>query len=181
MSLQLIDIRDESIIDSFPVLNCDYSVLNVGCGRGRIDFYLSEIGYNVLATDAKRHDTWKDGKRIEFRVANIFDETFHSADIVICSEVLEHLKEWRIALGNLVKAALSRLIVTVPLKKSYDDPDHCNYWDDHGHDQYSSVSEFVSICHPFSVSISKIRTKPEDKAMGQWAYLIVVDKKQRYQ
>ena len=178
-----LDIRDISIIDAFPVYEiekeayprhgCQASILNVGCGEGRIDRHLAIMGYPIYSTDIKEPEEgeWP----YEFSIADIFDLSslpVESAPIVICSQVLEHLKDWRPALENLIKLTEVRLIITVPFRHSFHSPDHVNFWDD------TTVKEFNYFCRPYSVAISKIRTKPEDVERGQWCYLIVVDKRQ---
>ena len=193
MSYPLLDIRDIAIIDAFPIYNCEPIVLNVGCGEGRIDFHLMELGYKVYATDIKKHKIWKDVVKeysfLKFSKANIFDlESFpiKEAPVVICSEVIEHLVEYEKALKNLLKLTKVRLIITVPYEESFGGrfappPDgHCNLWSDRRKLRYKNVNEFHKLCHPYSVSISKIRTKPEDVEMKQYCFLIVIDMKQRF-
>jgi len=181
------DIRDISIIDAMPTYECDNYVLNVGCGDGRIDYILSSMGYVVCATDYKKNESWEESDGLEFYRADIFDlDTFNkSSPIVICSEVLEHLENYKVALANLLVLTQVRLVITVPFKKSFDNaapsPEgHCNHWDDSQNGEFKDINEFRSLCQPYSVSISRIRTKPKDVAMNQWAYLIVVDKRQKY-
>lgn len=181
--MEPLDIRDIAIIDAFPVYRFSKIVLNVGCGKGRIDYQLADADYQVYATDIKPRDTWRDSDRLTFRKANIFDlNSFpvSSASIVICSQLLEHLKEYRRALQNLLKLANIRIIITIPYRTSFDSPKHCNYWDDVASGKFKDVHEFVELCSPYMVSISKIRTKPEDVGMGRSGYLIVVDKRQKY-
>ena len=182
------DIRDIAIIDSMPTYECDKVVLNVGCGKGRIDYILCSMGYVVCATDYKKNESWEESDGLEFYRADIFDlDTFHkSSPIVICSEVLEHLENYKVALENLLVLTQVRLIITVPFRKSFNNaappPEgHCNHWDDSKNGEYTDINEFRLLCRPYSVSISKIRTKPRDVEMCQWAYLIVVDKRQIYE
>jgi len=52
--MKALDIRDISIIDAFPVYDHEKTILNIGCGEGRIDSYLASIGYRVYATDIDR-------------------------------------------------------------------------------------------------------------------------------
>lgn len=178
LNVKPLDMRDTSIIDALPVHECSKSILTVGCGLGRIEWYLRELGYLVLATDVKRMVTWGDNApSLCFSIMDILDEkTFlKSSPVVICSQVLEHLKGYKIALKNLLKLTETRLIITVPFEKSFNSPDHCNNWGD------GSVKEFEELCRPYSVAVSKIRTKPKDVKMKQWAYLIIVDKRQCYE
>lgn len=171
-----LDIRDISIIDALPVYDCRKVILNVGCGEGRIDFHLAKMGYQVFATDIKEHETWMHVGNPSFSIANIFDLLsfpISSVPIIICSQVLEHLRDYKKALMNLLVLAETRLILTVPFKRSFHDPGHINFWDD------SNIGEFINLCKPYSVSISKIITKPEDVKKGKRNYLIIIDKRQR--
>jgi len=178
-----LDIRDIAIIDAFPVYDCEKIVLSAGCGEGRIDFHLAALGYRTYATDIKRHETWQETANLTFHRSDIFDLAsfpVKEAPVVICSEVIEHLRGYKESLKNLLFLATIRLILTIPFKKSYFSPSHCNFWDDRESGGYKNVDEFIGLCEPYTVSISKIRTKPDDVEMGQYEYLIIVDKRQNY-
>ena len=185
-----LDMRDIAVIDAFPVYKFEKTVLNIGCGEGRIDYYLAMTNYQVYATDIKRYETWRLQENLTFHEADIFDLSgfpIKSSPIVICSQVLEHLSGYKTALVHLLALTEVRLIITVPHYRSFRSPDHINFWDDPipratpgalpGH-QCKDVHEFVTLCHPYSTAISKIRTKPKDVEMGQWNYLITVDMRQ---
>ena len=194
LSYPSLDIRDIAIINAFPIYDCEPIVLNVGCGGGRIDFHLRELGYKVYATDIKKREIWEDVVKensfLKFSEASIFDiESFpiKNAPIVICSEVLEHLIDYKRALKNLIKITQTRLIITIPFEESFGGryappPEgHCNLWSDRKKlFRYKNINEFHELCRPYSVAISKIRTKPEDVEMRQYCFLIVVDKKQEF-
>jgi len=170
-----LDMKDIAIIDAFPVYDCERRVLSVGCGDGRIDFHLARMGYRVYAFDSKTYDTWVDGKNLTFHKADIFEpQNLPSAPIVICSQVLEHIKNYKKSLVNLVMLAEIRLIITVPYKYSFASADHRNRWDD------GNIHKFRGHCQPYAVAISKIRTKPKDAKTGKFSYLIIVDKRQNY-
>ncbi len=180
-----LDARDLSIIDAFPVHDCRKTVLNVGCGEGRIDQHLAKMGYQVYATDIQKHDTWKQfAENLTYHESDIFNLSsfpIASAPIVICSQSLEHLKEYKTAIAHLLSLTELRLIITVPYGRSFPDPSHVNFWTDNGFLAGSvckDIHEFITLCAPYSTAISKIRTKPEDVVLRQWNYLIVVDKKQ---
>jgi len=178
-----LDMKDIAIIDAFPVYDYERRILNVGCGAGRIDFHLAEMGYRVDAFDVKIYDTWADKKNLTFRKADIFEpQNLESAPIAICSQMLEHLKEHKRALVNLLALAEVRLVITIPYRKSFNGSggEHCNFWDDHVAGEFKDVHEFHTLCHPFAVAISKIRTKPKDSKTDKYDYLIVVDKRQNY-
>lgn len=172
-----LDIRDISIIDALPVYEHEKVILNVGCGEGRIDRHLEKMGYRVIATDVIQGENWKDSAKLTFHTADIFElRSFPvpSAPVVICSQVLEHLKDYRSALTNLISLAEIRLIITIPYWKSFHSQEHIHFWDDR------NIGEFINLCQPYSVSISKILTKPEDVKRKQAAYLVVIDKRQKF-
>lgn len=181
--MQPLDMKDIAIIDAFPVYDCERRVLSAGCGDGRIDFHLAEMGYRVHAFDCKRYDTWADGKNLTFQKADIFEaQDLPSVPIVICSQVLEHIREYRRALATLVALAEIRLVITVPYRKSFNGGKgkHCNFWDDRAFGEFKDVHEFQTLCHPYAVAISKIRTKLQDAKTDKYDYLIIVDKRQNY-
>lgn len=188
-----LDIRDIAIIDAFPFYKYNPIVLNVGCGKGRIDFHLMELGFQVYATDYQKSETWKNIEKgngfLRFKKADIFNLNsfpIKKAPVVICSEVLEHLKNYKKALKNLIKLTKIRLIITIPFEKSFNGSGgvppigHCNFWSDciNKKKGFKDIKEFHKLCRPNSVSISKIRTKPQDVKMNQYEYLIIVDKRQ---
>jgi len=194
-----LNMKDIAIIDAFPTYSYPKTVLEVGCGDGKLDFYLAEMGYRVYGTDIEEYETWRNPpeglshmvyKKLQFSKSDIFDlSSFPTkcASVVIASEVLEHLSNWKLALVHLIALAGVRLIITVPYCRSFMHPTHCNFWDDKASPesatgvaphQFRDIHEFIDICKPFSTSISRIRTKPQDVKMGQYAYLIVVDKRQ---
>ena len=181
--------RDIAIIDAFPVHDCQKKVLTVGCGEGRIEYQLAERGCKVFATDIEEQEAWCNVKyltndNLGFYRSDIFDLSsfpIKSSPIVICSQVLEHLSNYKLALIHLLALTEVRLIITVPHRTSFKSPDHINFWDDtYSRAIFKDIDEFVTICHPYSTTISKILTKPQD-AGKQYGYLIIVDKRQKLQ
>ena len=178
-----LDMRDIAIIDAFPVHDCRRIVLNVGCGEGRIEWYLAiQMGYRVYATDIKAPKNQPTPNTLTFHNSDIFDLSsfpVQSSPIVICSQVLEHLSGYKLALVHLLALTEVRLIITVPYRDVFSGAgEHVNFWSDEVLRGFKDIREFVTLCHPYSTAISKIRTKPEDVQMGQYAYLIIIDKRQ---
>lgn len=183
--MEKLNMKDIAIIDAFPH-RCQKKVLNVGCGEGRIDFHLADMDYRVYGTDIELNGLsediyWSPGGSLTFHKSDIFDLSsfpIKSSPIVICSQVLEHLSGYKTALLHLLALTEVRLILTVPYRRSFNSPDHINFWDEENSESYRTIREFIDLCHPYSTAISKIRTKPEDVELGQWNYLIVIDKRQ---
>ena len=183
--------KDIAIIDSFPNYRFDPVVLDVGCGSARIDFHLMKMGFKVYATDYRRYDTWKNIQEndgfVKFYESDLFhleDFPIKKASIVICSQVLEHLENYKNALKNLLELTEIRLIITIPYKKSFYSygpypKGHINLWSDkRKFGLYKDVKEFYKLCRPYNVNISKIRTKIEDVDKKQYNYLIIINKRQ---
>lgn len=186
--MEPLTLKDIAIIDALPLHSINKRILTVGAGKGRLEYYLRQMGYEVYATDYQKE--WsEEHPGIHYSISNIFDLASYpikNAPMVICSEVLEHLSDYQTALKNLISLTEIRLIITVPWKKSYNDKappplGHCNFWIDHGwRIKYKNINEFKKLVHPYSVSISKIITKEKDREKkGKCAYLIVVDKRQK--
>lgn len=96
-------LRLEKLLDSIPV-NKSTKILDVGCGRGDIAFYLGKkskeaigVDYSsdaiMLANSIKRNFPLSVRKKVHFKVMNIKKMSFpdNYFDVVICIDVLEHL------------------------------------------------------------------------------------------
>ena len=187
-----IDMKDIAIMDAFPSHDCRKIVLDVGCGKGGIDYHLADMGYRVYATDIKEKESWRNPtatvslriyKKLQFTRADIFDLSsfpIQSSPIVICSQVLEHLSGYKLALVHLLALTEVRLIITVPWRRSFFNFEHINFWNDEALGAYKNIHEFITLCHPYSTTVSKILTKPQDVGK-QYGYIIVVDKRQKLQ
>jgi len=176
---QPLDMKDIAIIGAFPAYDFGKAILNIGCEDARIDYHLAAMGYRVYATDVERWKTWQEVEGLTFHESDIFDLTsfpVKEAPVVICSQVLEHLKDYKTALSNLLSLTTDRLIITIPHQYAFNHPEHCNYWSDKATAKFKDVKEFAEFCKPYKTTISKIITKPQD-AGRQYAYLIVVDKR----
>ena len=168
-----LDVRDAAIIKAFPVGDYPKTVLDVGCGEGRLIYHLASLGFRVYGVDTRKYETWKNSEYLTFHRGSIFDLSsipVGGASVVICGQVLEHLKGWKTALIHLLALTQFRLIITVPFKRSFYGPEHCNFWDD------ESIKDFVKFCKPYPASISKTITKPADLELGWFDYVIVVNK-----
>ena len=160
------DLRDYSIRDALPYGKP--TILSVGCGKARLEHELVKDGYNVCGCDVEEQVC-----NFPFKIMDILKPDGMKYDVVICSEVIEHIKNYQEALKNLVYIANERVIITTPYRDSYWDPSHVNFWND------ETIEEFR--IKPYSTSISKIRSKKEDVQSYQQGYLIIIDKKQHYE
>lgn len=125
------------------------SVLDVGCGEGFLSAHLNESMPNVSFTGVDASAGAIEFARDEFggvglfEVGDIFDLRFadNSIDVVICSEVLEHLEDPGSALTELMRVARVAVVLSVPLEPYFKffndiaralrispDPEHVQFW-----------------------------------------------------
>lgn len=170
-----VDVRDIAIINSLPLLYSENTIFTVGCGEGRLERALQTVGFEVTATDI-----WPERDiGVPYHIFDIMKDSLQiSYGSVICSQVLEHLEDWKTAAKNLIPLANDRIIITVPWANSFYSDEHVNFWGDN-EPKMSSIEEYKDIFTPYSVAISKIITKEKDVEYGQRNYLIVVDKHQK--
>lgn len=99
------------------------SILDAGCGSGWLSFILMRRGFKVVGLDISRERLLKEAKRHLKDTIPLVEGDLHqlpfkkeSFDIVVCAEVLEHLKNPAIGLKeiNRVLKKEGRLILTIP-------------------------------------------------------------------
>lgn len=98
-----------------------YSILDVGCGEGFTlnKLYENKIGKRLEGVDFQE-TAIEIGKKIhphlELKVGDIYHLPFedNSFDLVICTEVLEHLKDPKKALSEIQRVTLRYVLLSVP-------------------------------------------------------------------
>ena len=126
------------------------NILDVGCGEGYMserifkqfpDSHITGIDINSEAIKIAKSRC----SDVRFQVEDIYAIPFdtNSFDLVICSEVLEHIKDPSIALNEISRVSSKRVLLTVPhepwfwllnllsLNHLYtfgNVPDHINHW-----------------------------------------------------
>ena len=126
------------------------SVLDVGCAEGFVSHYLSRhlYGLNVIGVDLDVNALAR-GRVLHpyFKTvtANALALPFpqQSVDLVLCTEVLEHIPYPERALDELVRVTRAYLLLSVPWEPWFrlanlargknvarfgDDPEHVNHW-----------------------------------------------------
>jgi len=159
-------LKNEQIIERIGEAETIY---DVGCGEGLLTRYLQKKYKHAIGVDIE------DNNRVGLTYVMRWDvqdepQGIVPADVVIASEVLEHVRWWKDALRNLLKITNKKLIITVPYGRSFFDPGHINFWDD------DTINEFKEIASPHKVEITKGITKPEDVKMNQLLYYITINK-----
>jgi ubiquinone/menaquinone biosynthesis C-methylase UbiE len=98
-------------------------LLDVGCGDGRYEAALEKNFSYLIALDVTRQNLRNaeqaidEEDRVDFVLADVEHLPFidMSADVVLCSEVLEHVNDPSEALSELSRVFRQALIVTVPI------------------------------------------------------------------
>ncbi len=125
------------------------SLLDAGCGEGFVAGDLARRRPEIAVTgvdlspEAIAYAQERFGKLARFRTGSVYKLPFsdRSFDLVLCSEVLEHLDEPEKAIAELKRVARSHVLITVPLEPYFDwlnrvgrslnlsvDPGHVNFW-----------------------------------------------------
>jgi len=139
------------------------TILDAGCGEGHLAALLREHhpGAAITGLDtsvgAVQYARETFGASAEFVTGDLFNLPFgdRTFDVVLCSEVLEHLNNPARALVELKRVARRRVVLTVPLEPWFKrfndigralgvsgDPGHVQFWSHRG------FKAFVSTMHP---------------------------------
>jgi SAM-dependent methyltransferase len=112
--------RRRLVIDLARDLGCR-DVLDAGCGQ---PFLLADLRerlglrcYGCDVSDRVMDDPAWAGVAEELRVVDLEREAWpggRTFDLVVCSEVLEHIPDWRAALHHVVAMAGEHVLITVP-------------------------------------------------------------------
>lgn len=139
-------------LESLIPINDSKSILDVGCGEGAILHHLNRVFPNlpndVHALDHDKTELAMAKENLPFAnvvKGSIYELPFdnNSKELVICTEVLEHLQEPDKALKELCRVSSKYLLVSVPreplwrilnmarlkyLSNFGNTPDHRNHW-----------------------------------------------------
>ena len=101
-------------------------VLDIGCGNGELICMLAEMGHESVALDLSKNrlNNFKDRAR-KVGVVQIQGDAMNiplqdsSIDVIMCSEVLEHIKDYENVLKemNRILKSHGRIVVSVPYKE----------------------------------------------------------------
>jgi len=139
------------------------TLLDSGCGEGYLadELKRSFPGCRITGIDASEgaidYARLHFGSSAELHVGDLFALPFpdRSFDVVVCSEVLEHLDDPARAFAELRRVARRRVVLTVPLEPWFkffndiarkvgisEDPGHVQFW------THDGFKQFVSGLHP---------------------------------
>lgn len=112
----------KTILDLLAVSDAT-NIHEVGCGEGHLSRIIAREGFDIRGSDFSGQIVEKakalsaeTGILVPFKVASIYDldPKEDSAELVLCSEVLEHLEKPEKALSGLAQVANPYLLVSVP-------------------------------------------------------------------
>jgi len=109
-----------SVTELFDLTQAD-SVLEVGCGEGRLADHLLRSGKRsprrFVASDLSLSQVAPElNPKIEFTEASIYELPFNdsSFDLVVCCEVLEHLERPSAGMAELARVSAHNVIISTP-------------------------------------------------------------------
>lgn len=173
---ELLDIRHIKMLEEIK----DYTrILEVGPGNGRLGLLLLKKGKEVDLLEVSFTEEQKIMKEVcdEFNFPhNLFigklpyqHNIKRTYEVVIVSEVIEHVPNYQEAIEDLLKLTEKKLILTTPVEKSYFSPEHVHFFKEEDF-------EFIKKDFGFTYSIEKIKTKILDGFFDYRDFFIVVDK-----
>ncbi len=163
----------KSLLSAVRNLKID-SVLDVGCGEGFAlqKLYQSRIGKRLEGIDFQK-EAIELGRKIHphlnLETGNIYNLSFkdNSFDLVMATEVLEHLEEPRKGLKELIRVSKKYLLLSVPNEPFFmmanflrgknwsrfgNDPEHIKHWTSRGFQEFiihNSELRILKVKHPF--------------------------------
>lgn len=116
-------------------------VLDAGCGDGALSYFIAKKGFNVSGVDLS-HEAIESGDRItkskglsiNFKQGSVYEIPFkeNTFDVVVSSEVIEHLEQVDLFLEELRRVVIPGgiIIITTPIRltKYPVDPEHVIEW-----------------------------------------------------
>ncbi len=143
-------------------------ILDAGCGEGFIlkKLYELKLGKHLEGIDASKKAI-EIGKKLhpflDLKLGDIYKFSYKndSFDLVICTEVLEHLDDPQKALSDILRVSLRYVVLTVPNEpwwtlfnytKWRKDTGHINHWTSKNFEKFveeNSKLKILDIKHPF--------------------------------
>lgn len=116
--------RENLVFQELEKLGKKESFLEVGCAQGHFEQKALEFCENVFGGEydiGKMAPAKKDFPKAEFLGFDAEQLPFKSKsfDLVLCTEVLEHVPGWKQAFSELQRVSRKKVLVTVPLEKGY--------------------------------------------------------------
>ena len=112
-------------IENIMLVPVKETALDIGCAYGTTSVFLKKIGWNVMGIDiTDRYVNKKlfDKYQIEFKQSNVITDSIPSADLIVFTEILEHLYGDIQGVFNKLSNALNPdgyIVLSTPLKGVY--------------------------------------------------------------
>ncbi|MFA5763924.1 MAG: class I SAM-dependent methyltransferase [archaeon] len=116
-------VREKLILDQIKTLKKNQTFLEVGCAQG---YYLSKaiersnniFGIDIIEDFVKAAK--QTGAKVKIGSATKLQFKNNSMDFVLCTETLEHISDWEIAVDEIKRVLKKngKAIITIPLEKS---------------------------------------------------------------
>ncbi len=116
--------REHLILKELEGLGKKDRFLEVGCAQGHFEKQACKRTAKVFGADCDKdflEKAKKNCKKAAFVEINAERLPFkaNSFDFVLCTEVLEHVPDWKKAFRELQRVSKKKILVTVPLEKGY--------------------------------------------------------------
>ncbi|OGH09014.1 MAG: hypothetical protein A2152_01985 [Candidatus Levybacteria bacterium RBG_16_35_6] len=141
------------------------SILDVGCGEGFTLKRLKQkaIGNKFTGVDSSKEAITlgkKENPNLDLRVGDIYNLKFkdNSFDLVLCMEVLEHLKEPEKALAELKRTSKKYLLLSVPNEPWFYLFNYTQWGKDIGHINKWSARNFKKFAGASGLKILSVKT-----------------------
>jgi ubiquinone/menaquinone biosynthesis C-methylase UbiE len=114
--------REQLILEEIATLSKKDFFVDIGCAQGHYLQKAKKFTPHVFGLEysAEKIEQIKNKEQLHIVNANAEKIPFgeKSFDFVLCSEVLEHVPNWKKALRELKRIARKKILVTIPLEKS---------------------------------------------------------------
>jgi len=170
--------KTKIILDIIP-RECS-TIVDVGCGDGAISNVLAER-YAVIGIDI----SWEALKHLSARVLGIGGSADHlpfkdrCADLVLSSELLEHLPEdaFSEAISEMKRISRKYILITVPneekLRKRYTKCNVCGFeFHIYGHIRSFNLNRLTRYFDGYSIRCSTVCGAPDEKSFDLISYLV---------
>jgi SAM-dependent methyltransferase len=116
--------RESLIVEQLSMMSSKDFFLDVGCAQGHFEKIAAGFSENVFGGDYNFEKLPSAKNRLgQTHFVGINAEMLpfksNSFDIVLCTEVLEHVPDWKLALKELQRVSRKKIIITVPLEKGF--------------------------------------------------------------
>ncbi len=176
-------------IRSFIPEGAGLRIMDLGCGNGWVAGQLAQLGHRVSGIDPSRHGIALAAERypgVQFEELSVYDDLsvlgVASYDVVVSSEVIEHLYQPRVLLERASQLLVPDgvLIVTTPFHGYWKNLalSIANKWDDHftvgrdgGHIKFFSEKTLAAMLG--EAGFGDLRFNNAGRLPGLWKSMVV--------